>query len=86
MAIDHVEVALVDRQVHRLADRAAELMETRGHGLNFGKKSLDIDEWLIRAKSVLARLENDGAGDTLIRRQISEKLNLQGQTSPWRRE
>ena len=65
---------------------AAELLESRGHGLNFGKKSLDIDEWLIRAKTVLARMENDGASDALIRHKIIEKLSSQGHEPPRRRE
>jgi hypothetical protein len=31
MAVDHVEVALVDRQVHGLADRAAGMVQARAH-------------------------------------------------------
>jgi hypothetical protein len=31
VAVDHVEVPLVDRQVDRLADRAAGVMESGGH-------------------------------------------------------
>lgn len=66
--------AFAEHFLAALEESAAELKDNRGLGLALGKKSLDVDEWLIRTKTLLGRLESEGMSDTLIRESIRNKI------------
>jgi len=70
--------ALGEHFLTALEQNAAELKDNRGLGLPLGKKSLDADEWLTRTRTLLGRLESEGASDTLIREMIRKKIQPLG--------
>ncbi len=57
-----------------LEHAAAEMKDNRGLGLPIGKKGIAADEWTIKMKTLLGRLESEGASETIIRDIIRKKI------------
>jgi len=50
------------------------MKDNRGLGLPIGKKGISADEWTIKIKTLLGRLESEGVSETIIRDIIRKKI------------
>ncbi len=57
-----------------LEHAAAEMKDNRGLGLPIGKKGIAADEWTVKMKTLLGRLESEGVSETIIRDIIRKKI------------